>query len=179
MILLMRILRNRFRAASEDKILDVGCGNASVYSSMKRHGIPCEYVGVDFSGALLRGAQSLHPEVMVSEMDVQCLALPDRSFDFVIFSHVFEALSSPGQALQESKRVCRKKILIRFCEPPVFQHDTAELWFMDVGMGPVPYLRRKMSKDFYDMLLANCGIKKVEFYKDNDSKDQIHVLSVD
>jgi ubiquinone/menaquinone biosynthesis C-methylase UbiE len=176
MSLLMRILRDLCKAAPPHRLLDVGCGNASLYSRMMETGVPCDYMGIDFSAALLTAARALHPEAMFTEMDVQRLALPDRSFDYVVFSHVLEMLASPEKALQESKRVCRKKILIRFFEPPVFRCDETELRFMDVGMGKVPYLRRKMSKDYYDMMLANCGIRTVEVYKDSYSTDQIHVL---
>jgi len=178
MSLLMRILRDRCKAAPADRLLDVGCGNASLYSRMKETGVPCSYLGIDFSTALLKAAHALHLEAMLAEMNVQRLALADHSFDFVVLSHVLEMLGSPEKALQEAKRVCRKTILIRFFEPPVFRWDETELRFMDVGMGKVPYLRRKMSKDYYDMMLANCGIRTVEIYKDAHSKDQIHVLDV-
>ena len=179
MNLMAKILRDRCGISQTDTLLDVGCGNASVYITLKENKAACTYFGIDFSTALLQAGKELHPEIWLGEMDVQSLALKDDSMDYVVFSHVLEMLSSPEKALRECKRVCRKKILIRFFEPPVFQFDETELRFMNYGgMGTTPYLRRKMSKDFYDMMLTNCGIRKVEIYRDHFSKDQIHVLDV-
>jgi ubiquinone/menaquinone biosynthesis C-methylase UbiE len=177
MDLMVKILRDRSRMAPTDSLLDIGCGNASVYSSLKAGGLSCRYIGIDFSSALLRAGREIHPEVGLFEMDARALALRDRSIDYVVFSHVLEMLSSPELALRESRRVCRKSIIIRFFEPPVFEFDETELRFMEYGgMGKVPYLRRKMSKNFYDMMLSNCGIRSVDVYQDVSSKDQIHVL---
>ena len=66
-------------------------------------------------------------------------------------------------------------ILIKFFEPPNSDFDKVELKEMDLGLSSVPYLRRKMSKKYYQLILANLGCKKVDIYFDN-SKDEVHVL---
>jgi hypothetical protein len=68
-------------------------------------------------------------------------------------------------------------VLIRFFEPPEFDVDTVELREMDVGGDrKVPYLRRKMSRDFYRLILANLGVSRVEIFQADGDKDQLHVL---
>jgi hypothetical protein len=47
---------------------------------------------------------------------------------------------------------------------------------MDVGGEAVPYLRRKMSRDYYRLILAKAGCREVDVYRDESSKDQIHLL---
>ena len=50
------------------------------------------------------------------------------------------------------------------------------LRWLDVGADKqVPYLRRKMSRDYYRLILSRLGCSKVDIYRDT-TKDQIHVL---
>ncbi|EIJ45206.1 hypothetical protein GWL_46460 [Herbaspirillum sp. GW103] len=48
---------------------------------------------------------------------------------------------------------------------------------MDVGQKEqVPFIRRKMSRDYYRLILARIGCKNVDIYRDT-TKDQVHVLT--
>ena len=101
--------------------------------------------------------------------------LDDTKFDCVIYSHVVEILESPETSLREALKFSNK-IIIRFFEPPVFDVDCVELRIMNLGKDNVPYLRRKMSKDYYSMILAKLGCKEVTVYRDI-STDEVHVLN--
>ena len=83
-------------------------------------------------------------------------------------------LESPELSLREAKKVTNR-ILIRFFEPPEFEVDTVELREMDLGFGNVPYLRRKMSSSYYNLILANINCRRVDVYRDA-TKDQVHLL---
>ena len=86
-------------------------------------------------------------------------------------------LQSPEASLLRAKELA-KKIIIRFFEPPVFDVDTVELKMMETAEGlKVPYLRRKMSKYYYKIILDKIGCKSVDVHRPKHSKDEIHVLN--
>ena len=167
----MRSLSN----LSRPSVLDLGCGNAQLLEFFKEKNFDCDYVGVDFSQALLSVARRENPEAKFIQGDVNQLPnLISGHFDFVIYSHVLEMLESPELSLREAKKVTNR-ILIRFFEPPEFEVDTVELREMDLGFGNVPYLRRKMSSSYYNLILANINCRRVDVYRDA-TKDQVHLL---
>ena len=156
-------------------ILDLGCGNGQLYEFFKEQDWSCDYTGVDFSDALLDVARRQNPEATFIQGDVNNLSsLINSKFDYVIYSHVIEMLESPERSLQEAIKTT-DRVLIRFFEPPEFDVDTVELRDMDLGLGKVPYLRRKMSRKYYQLILASVGCKQVDVYRDM-SKDQVHAL---
>lgn len=173
-----QILLDVMRSLSDcarPSVLDLGCGNGQLLEFFKEKGLACDYTGVDFSDALLAVAHRQNPEATFIQGDVNQLStLVSDRFDFVIYSHVIEMLESPELSLHEAKKAT-DRVLIRFFEPPEFEVDTVELREMDLGLGKVPYLRRKMSRSYYQLILANAGCKRVDVYRDV-SKDQVHVL---
>ncbi len=157
-------------------VLDIGCGNAQLYEYMKSSGLNVEYTGVDFSEKLLEAAKKNNPEATFIHDDVQTLDKINGQYDYVIYSHVIEMLASPEHSLMQASKLS-KTILVRFFEPPVFEYDTVDLKMMETAENlKVPYLRRKMSHDYYDMILKKIGCQKLYIRKDNNSKDQIHII---
>lgn len=156
-------------------VIDLGCGNAQLYSYFKENNILCRYTGVDFSKPLLQVAQKAYPEAVFINDDIENLTKVNGKYDVVIYSHVIEMLSSPELSLSNAIKLA-PVIIIRFFEPPEFQVDTVEIKEMDVGKGSVTYIRRKMSKDYYCMILAKINCKRVDIYRDHTAKDQIHIL---
>jgi ubiquinone/menaquinone biosynthesis C-methylase UbiE len=161
------------------ELLDLGCGNAQLYTYFKAAGLPCRYTGVDYSEPLLAAAREAHRADELAKFvtaDVITLEGVEGHHDVAIFSHVLEMLSSPQEALASARRVA-DVIAIRFFEPPVHEADTVELRQLDAGDGrSVPYLRRKISRDHYRLMLARIGCRKVDVYRDETSTDQVHVL---
>jgi SAM-dependent methyltransferase len=166
-------------AASPLQVLDLGCGNGQLLEALRAAGNPCRYTGVDFSDTLLAAAREAHAadrDAAFVKDDIEELASISGPFDWTLFSHVIEMLSCPECALRRAKDLSRQ-VLIRFFEPPEFDVDTVELREMDVGGDrKVPYLRRKMSRDFYRLILANLGVSRVEIFQADGDKDQLHVL---
>jgi ubiquinone/menaquinone biosynthesis C-methylase UbiE len=177
-IILMEILKKEFNT-NRLSILDLGCGNAQIYEFFKQESISCHYTGVDFSDALLdagRKANVKDANIRLIKDDVSVLSKLDGNYDVAIYSHVIEMMSSPEASLLRVSKLA-KAIIIRFFEPPEFDVDTVELLEMDIGEGQkVPYLRRKMSRDYYRLILTKMNCKHVDIYRDTESKDQIHVL---
>lgn len=161
-------------------VLDLGCGNGQLYEYLRQTANLFEtYVGVDFSTTLLdaaRVAMMGDARAQFIEDDVLRLEKIDRRFDIVIYSHVLEMLTSPEDSLRRAAELA-DRIAIRFFEPPEFETLTIELREMEVGDGKtVPYLRWKMSRDYYQLILAKIGCKRVDVYQANGDKDQIHLL---
>jgi SAM-dependent methyltransferase len=161
-------------------LLDLGCGNGQLLKYFRQRALACRYVGVDFSTSLLDAAREQFASDLEAEFlhdDVEKLGAVVGKFDYVIYSHVIEMLASPEASLIRACTLA-PRIIIRFFEPPEFDVDTVEIRQMEVGEGrSVPYLRRKMSRDYYQLILSHCGCKKVEVYQADGDKDQIHVLS--
>jgi ubiquinone/menaquinone biosynthesis C-methylase UbiE len=159
-------------------LLELGCGNGQLYETLQQTGLDCTYTGVDFSPVLLRAAReafATNDKVTFIEDEITELKKVTGKYDFGIYSHVIEMLSSPERSLYQAKLRC-EKIIIRFFEPPEFEWDSVELLEMPVGpKRTAPYLRRKMSRSYYQLILSKIACKKVDIYRSAD-KDQIHVL---
>lgn len=176
-----RLLLEVLRESSTRKcpsVLDLGCGNAQLLEYFCAEGYECNYTGVDISTPLLDAARAASPpsaEAQFVAGDVNSGEGISGHFDFAVYSHVLEMLSSPEGSLQAAKELA-DKIVIRFFEPPDGDVDIAEVRNMEVGDGTlVPYLRRSMSRDYYRLILSKLECTRVDVYLD-DSTDQVHVL---
>jgi ubiquinone/menaquinone biosynthesis C-methylase UbiE len=158
------------------RLLDLGCGNANLAEYLQENGLNFRYSGVDFSDVLLAAAQEAFAAGDYFKADVNTLEGVPGGHDIACYSHVVEMLSSPESSLNAAKQRA-EKIVIRFFEPPADRFDEIELLQMDIG-GPekVPYLRRKLSQSYYEMILSNIGCRSVDVYR-TAGKDQVHVLN--
>jgi ubiquinone/menaquinone biosynthesis C-methylase UbiE len=165
------------------RLIELGCGNGQMAEYFQVRGLAFRYLGIDFSDPLLAaGAKRFfgNDDISFLNDDVQQLSRVEGAFDYAIYSHVIEMLPSPEAALTAAKRVSRK-IIIRFFEPPEFDATTVELLNLDVGAQDDkmrPYLRWKMGRDYYRLILARLDAKLVDVYRTQD-KDQIHVIHFD
>jgi len=173
-----RILFEVLRDLSQGEnisVVDLGCGNANLAEYFQEKKLSFSYTGVDFSDVLLSAGEEAYPEAMFIQDDVNTLQNIVGQYDVAIYSHVIEILTSPEQSLLAAKKFA-KKIVIRFFEPPEYDFDSVELLQMNIGEEKtVPYLRRRMSKDYYRLILTKMNCKQVDVYYDG-FKDQVHVL---
>jgi SAM-dependent methyltransferase len=161
------------------RIADFGCGNGHMYAFFKERGLTCEYFGYDFSTSLLEAGRERFPgdaNAHFVEADIGNPDLAAEPCDIVLFSHVLEMVASPERSLIAARRTA-PIAMIRFFEPPVSEYDVAEVLQLSVG-GPatVPYLRRTMSKDYYNLMLNKAGCRSVEVHQVDGDKDQVHLL---
>ncbi len=172
--ILVKALENEF-GSKKISIIDLGCGNAQLYEYFKERRLNCAYTGVDFSKPLLAAAKKANPEAEFIQSDINLLDNIKDVYDAAVYSHVIEMLPSPESSLVYISKIA-EIIIIRFFEPPEFEFDTVELKMMETAEGlHVPYLRRKMSKDYYQMILKKIG-REAKIIEDKNSKDQIHIL---
>jgi SAM-dependent methyltransferase len=170
---------SREAGRGELSIIDLGCGNGQLLESFRASGCEWSYTGVDFSEPLLDAARQAFaddPRASFVHGEVNTLEGIEGRWDVAIYSHVLEMIGSPERSLLAAARIAAA-VAIRFFEPPEFETDLVELREMEVGDGStVPYLRRMMGRDYYRMILAKAGCKQVDVYRDETSKDQVHLL---
>jgi ubiquinone/menaquinone biosynthesis C-methylase UbiE len=172
--LLSDILKTQFDDGL--KIVDLGCGNANLAEFLHGQGLQFAYHGVDFSEILLDAARTAYPNGTYICDDVNKLTKVPTGFDVACYSHVIEMLPSPESSLMAASKIA-DKIVIRFFDPPEEREDWVELLEMDIGNDKkVPYLRRKMSLAYYQLILHRIGCKSVDIYHTDSDRDQIHIL---
>jgi ubiquinone/menaquinone biosynthesis C-methylase UbiE len=163
------------------RLLELGCGNGQLAEFLAENKLGFEYTGVDFSEPLLEAGRKVfatNDRVRFIRDDAQTLEKIDGHYDYAIFSHVVEMLSSPQTGLRAARRFADKLILRLFEPPEQYDVTTCELHEMDLGQGPVPYLRWKMGQSFYQLMLSELGATRVDIYRSAD-RDQLHVVHFD
>lgn len=95
------------------KLLDVGCGSA-YYSEIVNFFVPgwVEYVGVDYNPGMLHMAQQYYPTLSLALMNIQNLAVDDRSFDLVMSGAVIVHVKEWEAAVRELARATRRWLLL-------------------------------------------------------------------
>ena len=98
---------------SNDKILDLGCGNGRYFRFFNKK--KAEYFGVDSSPRLIKIAKRKYPQGRFLVEDALNLSFPNTFFDKVYSIAVFHQIPSKElrtQLLKEIKRVLKEKGLL-------------------------------------------------------------------
>ena len=93
---------------NNDKVLDLGCGNARYFEFLKDKQI--EYIGVDNSEELIKIARKRYPQTKFQNADALKLPFPDNYFDKIYSIAVFHHIPSQElrmRFLKEAKRVLK------------------------------------------------------------------------
>jgi SAM-dependent methyltransferase len=88
-------------------VLDLCCGTGRLGRLMPRAG---SVLGIDISAVALTLARQRHaalPQFRFAQMPAECLALPECSFDVVLFVDAIEHVRNAAAALAETARVLR------------------------------------------------------------------------
>lgn len=97
-------------------ILELGCGNASVLSVVKEHGVK-SYTGADFSGDLIRTNRISYPFARFEVLNNEGRFIGnEKTYDVVFSVFVLEHCIRPFEFLLDCSRFCRDegKVII-FC----------------------------------------------------------------
>lgn len=118
----------RLDLQDSDRLLDIGCGTASLFQAIVPKYPSVELVGVDLSPAMLKVAhKKLGDQAVFLAAQAQSLPLPSRSFDIVVSCNAFHYWRRPEECLSEAARVlkpngtivitdwCDDYIACRFC----------------------------------------------------------------
>jgi ubiquinone/menaquinone biosynthesis C-methylase UbiE len=91
-------------------VLDVGVGSGLFAEAFYRHGL--EVAGVDVNPIMLPAARQFVPQGNFHEANAEALPFPDTTFDLVFLGLVLHESDEPLKALQEARRVARKRVCI-------------------------------------------------------------------
>jgi ubiquinone/menaquinone biosynthesis C-methylase UbiE len=114
----------RWRAALEGRsadpisVLELACGSANDYRTFVECGFArlLEYRGIDLTPKNIANARRRFPGISFEVGDIRTVNAPDRSFDYVIASDIFEHLSPEAreEALGEAMRLARRGLALTF-----------------------------------------------------------------
>ncbi len=95
-------------------VLDAGCGDGVLSVLLAKKG--CHVTGVDISEPNIAAAkiyaQKEGVAVEFRTSDIEGIPFPDRSFDYVVSSHVLEHVPDFEQGARELSRLARKEVFI-------------------------------------------------------------------
>lgn len=119
-----RILAEAVQATgqADGQIIEVGCASG-YYSEVLAHLLqrPINYVGIDYSAALIAQARRYYPETPFVVGDVCALPLPDGASDVLISGAVLLHVPDYTKAIAETARVTRRWVI--FHRTPVIHHN--------------------------------------------------------
>ncbi len=99
-------------------VLELACGSANDYRAFAESGLArhLDYIGVDLSAKNVANARRRFPGATFEVGNILELPYPDRAFDEVIASDIFEHLSPEAMeaALQEAMRLARHGLILTF-----------------------------------------------------------------
>ena len=100
------------------RLIEFACGSANDYRAFAEAGLGShlDYLGIDLSAKNVANARRRHRDARFEVGDILELPYPDRSFDYVIASDIFEHLSPDAmeRALDEATRLAREGLVLTF-----------------------------------------------------------------
>jgi SAM-dependent methyltransferase len=96
------------RVASEDRVLDVGCGTGVLArAAADRVAAEAQVTGLDLNEGMLAVARRLRPQIDWRHGDATKLPFPDGSYDVVVSQFALMYFPDRGAAIKETVRVLR------------------------------------------------------------------------
>jgi len=115
---------DRWRSALEGRdapslsVLELACGSANDYRTFVECGLAhfLDYRGIDLTPKNITNARRRFPGIAFDVGDITRIEAPDRSYDYVIASDIFEHLSPEAreEALDEATRLARVGLALTF-----------------------------------------------------------------
>jgi ubiquinone/menaquinone biosynthesis C-methylase UbiE len=100
----------RLDLQDSDRLLDIGCGTASLFQAVVAKYPSVELIGVDLSSAMLEVAhKKLGDQAVFFAAQAQNLPIRSNSFDIVVSCNAFHYWRRPEECLSEAARVLKPK----------------------------------------------------------------------
>lgn len=155
------------------KILDIGCGNAQIYPIIKAANPNLKYYGIDISQNLLNAAASvISPnDALIQGNIYDFLNHNTDKFDVSILCHMVECSESIDFLISNSINTCSYLAIIWF-DYPKYEYDSVY-----INHNPhsgdssefKPYIRRKIGKDYWNMVIHKNNLELVYTRSSNDN----------
>jgi len=158
---------------NESKIIDIGCGPATIAEQLARQYPTSTVTAIDLSpNRLIQASQDISNYSNLTFLSANIYQLPfqNNSFDLVFSRFLFEYLQNPEQALSEMSRICRPKgvIVVQDIDGQFLSHfpkdqqfDDIELIIHEINEYTCfdPYIGRKLYYYFYHIGLEKINIQ--------------------
>ena len=95
---------------SDGSVLDLGCGDGTLFDSLKLRGNTAE--GLDISQEAIKKCEAKGHKVKLFDFSNGQLPYADNSFDYVVMLDVLEHLYNPDTLLVEAKRVSKQFVIL-------------------------------------------------------------------
>ncbi len=137
---------------SGESVLDVGCGMGILASHL------CKQYQVTACDILIAEKTPVNfPEIKFKEANVENLPFGDREFDTVICTHTLEHIPDIFSAINELKRVARKRLIIIVPKERPYKYTfNLHLHFFPYKYLLVQLFRPKKTNSLYDIKEIDC-----------------------
>jgi SAM-dependent methyltransferase len=166
-----------YQKIKNPNILDIGCGNAQIYPILKNKIINLTYTGVDFSKTLTDEAKKIciNETIICEDINNYLLNIKKR-FDISILCHMLECSESPDFLVSKAVN-CSKYIAILWYDYPNYEYDSAYINDNSIVTNKhSPFIRRKISKDYLNMIINKNKLKLVYKFNNTD-KDVLEIYT--
>ena len=102
---LPRVVLDLVGPTSDDRVIDVGCGNGAYLSELGRRDVCHSLTGVDLSEGMLLAARQAMPRAHMLVADASALPLRDGTATLVLAMHMLYHVPQPSVAVSELRRV--------------------------------------------------------------------------
>jgi 2-polyprenyl-3-methyl-5-hydroxy-6-metoxy-1,4-benzoquinol methylase len=161
------------KTLNQPKILDIGCGNAQIYPILKQTNPHLKYYGIDISQNLLNVAANVvsDSDVLIHKNIYDFLQHTTDRFDVSILCHMVECSESVEFLISKSINTCSYLAIIWF-DYPKYEYDSVY-----INHNPhsgdsnefKPYIRRKIGRDYWNMVVSKNNLELVHTRSSNDS----------
>lgn len=102
-------------AAESDLLLDAGCGSGYFFHSLRRHGVPVEYHGLDASLTLVEIGRRCMPAHGLADTRLMLGRIEDLDwqFDHVVCMNVLSNIDNYHRPLERLLKCARKTVVLR------------------------------------------------------------------
>jgi ubiquinone/menaquinone biosynthesis C-methylase UbiE len=105
---LQNSILSRLKISKESYVLDVGCANGGLLSTLYFKGVRKLY-GVDISDSMIKRAnKKLGNKAVLKAASVEKIPFNPNSFDYVLSTEAFHHFPDPDKAIKEMKRMLKK-----------------------------------------------------------------------
>ena len=102
---LPRVVLDLAAPTSDDRVIDVGCGNGAYLSELDRRDVCRSVTGVDLSEGMLQAARLAMPKAEMLLADASALPVRDATATLVLAMHMLYHVPEPTVAVSEFRRV--------------------------------------------------------------------------
>jgi len=147
-------------------LLDIGCGDATIYDGLKNSNINIEYTGADSCDFFVN--QGRHKNLNILNTDIRKIDTDDSSYDIVFARHIVEHQPDFETLFTEMIRIAKKECVHIFFIKPIIG-DTIINYDNKSDLYHNTFAHLKIS----EFLKNNPKVKNFEFKDINDAESML------